>query len=398
MPIASHIRKQMEESSWIRRMFEEGIELKQRYGERAVFDLSLGNPILEPPSQFKEELARIARSDEIGLHRYMPNAGFTEVRQTIAEQLSAETNLSFSSREIIMTTGAAGALNIFFRSILEAGDEVVIFAPYFPEYLFYIEHYGGKVIVAHCGSDYLPNMNSLADNISERTRAVIVNSPNNPTGAVYKDTLLYEIGQVIKAAEERYKRNIYLVSDEAYRRLNYIEEGLPWMFQYHDRTVVAASFSKDLGLAGERIGYLAISPLDADRHDLIDAAVFALRTLGFVNAPAMMQRVISKLQNHSVDIEKYRQKRDMLHKVMTKIGYECLLPEGGFYMFPKSPIEDDKAFINLLQSKLVLAVPGSGFGLRGHFRVSYCVEDWVLEGCTEGLKMAFQESMSNGAN
>ena len=386
----------MQASSWIRRMFEEGMELKTIHGPENVFDLSLGNPLLEPPPEFKQTLAEIAREHDGGLHRYMPNPGFIEVRAAVAEALTEESGTNFEPTDIIMTVGAAGAINVALRAILDPGDEVIIIAPYFAEYIFYIQHANGVYREAQSTPDFMPDLDSLASLINGRTRAIIINSPNNPSGVIYPESVIAEIAKLLQAAETRYGTEIYLITDEPYRKLIYTCDPYPFVFKHHIRTIVATSHSKDLGLAGERIGYMAVNPNDPGKADLLDASVFMLRTLGFVNAPAIMQRVISKLQRSSVDMSQYLRKRDIIHSGLAKIGYRCNLPDGGFYLFPKSPMPDDVAFVNLLKSKLVLAVPGVGFGMSGYFRASYCVEDEVLHGSFDGFAEAFKEACAGG--
>jgi aspartate aminotransferase len=392
MGISAKARTQMNASSWIRRTFEEGIELKRIHGADKVFDLSLGNPVLEPPSEFVTELTRLATDEVPGAHGYMPNAGYPDVRAAVAETLARESEYAFTGEEIIMTCGAAAAVNVTFKSILDPGDEVVIIAPYFGEYFFYVDNHGGQAVVAESDEGFQPDLGSLSAAITERTRAVLINSPNNPTGVIYPESTLIGIASVIQDAEKRFGTEIFLVSDEAYRKLIYSNEAYPLIYSYHERSVVVTSHSKDLGLAGERIGYIAVNPNYADRGDFVDAAIFANRTLGFVSAPALMQRVVAKLQNSTVDMAQYRNKRDFIYGELTSIGYECIRPDGAFYLFPKSPIEDDKKFVALLQSKLVLAVPGTGFGRPGYFRLSFSTDDRTLEGAIPGFKAAFEEA------
>ena len=392
MGISRKIREQMKGSSWIRRMFEEGIALKAEHGVENVFDLSLGNPILEPPSEFRTELLRLAGDEAPGTHRYMPNGGFPEVRAAVAENLAKETGLPFAGADVMMTCGAAGAMNVALRALLDPGDEVVIFAPYFAEYVFYIVHQGGTVRTAQCDESFLPDIDSLAAALTSRTRAVVINSPNNPTGVIYPAAVIASIGRALRDAERRHGSEIYLIADEPYRKLMFTDDPYPFIFEYHERSIVATSHSKDLGLAGERIGHLAVNPGDEGRSDFMDAATFALRTLGFVNAPALMQRVVARLQGASVDVGEYRRKRDFMYGALTGMGYECIEPQGAFYMFPRSPMADDEAFVALLQSKLVLTVPGVGFGTPGYFRVSFCVDDHTLEGSLPGFAEAFEEA------
>ena len=285
MAVSNKIRGMLEQGSWIRRMFEEGIALKQQFGDENVFDLSLGNPILEPPDEFFEELRRIIENPSPGMHRYMPNSGYPETRAAVAAQLSEETGLNFTADELIMTCGAGGALNVVLKTLLDPGDEVVIFAPYFVEYFFYADNHGGTCKVVPPDENFLPDMNALDEVIGERTRAVLVNSPNNPTGALYTDETLAEISEVIRKKEREFGTEIFLVSDEPYRRLLFDGLEYPHIFHHHVRSIVATSHSKDLALPGERIGYIAIHPDYEDGVELMDGLVFCNRTLGFVNAP-----------------------------------------------------------------------------------------------------------------
>ncbi|MCI0776018.1 MAG: pyridoxal phosphate-dependent aminotransferase [Chloroflexi bacterium] len=394
MAISRKVREQMKRSSWIRRMFEEGVELRQVHGPENVFDLSLGNPLLEPPAEFRAELARLVADESPGTHRYMPNGGFPEVRASIAEALAEESGVPVTGAEILMTVGAAGAINTILRSVLDQGDEVVLIAPYFAEYVFYVQHQTGVVKEAVCDENWLPDVESLESAIGPRTRAVIINTPNNPTGVVYPEASVAAIGEALQRAEEKYGTEIYLISDEPYRKLIYTGVPYPFIFKHHIRSVVATSHSKDLGLAGERIGYVALNPADPGRGELMDALTFSLRTLGFVNAPALMQRAVAGIQRATVDIDVYRKKRDLLYGALTGIGYECVKPDGAFYVFPKSPIPDDTEFVRELQKELVLVVPGVGFGTPGYFRASYCVDDWVIEGAIEGFRKVFNQASS----
>tara|TARA_Y100000758_G_scaffold88976_1_gene60714 strand:- start:666 stop:1793 length:1128 start_codon:yes stop_codon:yes gene_type:complete len=373
-------------------MFEEGIELREIHGAENVFDLSLGNPLLEPPDEFRTELARLVADESPGTHRYMPNGGFPEVRASIAEVLAQESGVPITGAEILMTVGAAGAINTILRSILDQNDEVVLIAPYFAEYIFYVQHQSGVVKEAKCDENWIPDIESLEAAIGPRTRAVIINSPNNPTGVIYPESSIVAIATALQRAEEKYGTEIYMISDEPYRKLIYTDAPYPFIFNHHPRSVVATSHSKDLGLAGERIGYAAVNPNDPSKNDLMDALNFSLRTLGFVNAPALMQRAVASIQRATVDIDIYRKKRDLLYGALTDIGYECVRPEGAFYLFPKSPIPDETEFVAQLQKELVLVVPGVGFGTSGFFRASYCVEDWVIEGSIEGFRKVFAKA------
>jgi aspartate aminotransferase len=391
MAISRKVREQMMNSSWIRKMFEQGRELSKIHGEQNVFDLSLGNPLLEPPPEFKTELQRLIDEEAPGTHRYMPQAGFPEVCAKVAEVLAEESGTAFTGSDILMTVGAAGGINTILRSILDEGDEVVLIAPFFGEYVFYVEHQTGVSKIATCDENWLPDIASLEATIGPRTRAVIINSPNNPTGVIYPVESIAAIAAAIQRAEEKYGTEIYLISDEPYRKLIYTDASYPFIFEHHPRSIVATSHSKDLGLAGERIGYVAVNPNDPGKADLLDALKFSLRTLGFVNAPALMQRVVAGLQRATVDVDIYRKKRDLLYGMLTKIGYECVQPDGAFFVFPKSPIPNDVEFVAELQKELVLVVPGVGFGTPGYFRASYCVEDWVIEGSIDGFRDIFAQ-------
>jgi aspartate aminotransferase len=388
MAVAKKIHDYMVQGSWIRKIFEEGIALSQKYGADAVFDLSLGNPVMEPPEEFFAELKRIADDPSPGMHRYMPNAGYPETRGAVAAQLSEETGLTFGADNVIMSCGAGGALNVVLKTLLDPGDEVVIFAPYFVEYFFYADNHGGSCKVVPPDADFLPDMDAFESAIGPRTRIVLVNSPNNPSGALYTEDVLARLAEVIRQKEEEFEREIFLVSDEPYRRLLYDGLEYPHVFHHHVRSIVATSHSKDLALPGERIGYVAVHPDYTDATELMDGLVFCNRTLGFVNAPALMQHIVAKLQAVTVDISQYQAKRDFMYDALTGLGYDVLKPQGAFYMFPKAPIDDDVEFVAELQKYNVLVVPGMGFGMPGYFRISFCVTDQTLEGSIPGFRKA----------
>ncbi len=381
----------MVEGGWIRKMFEEGIALKKKYGERNVFDLSLGNPVVEPPDRFREELRRLANNPSPGMHRYMPNSGYPETRAAVAAHLAAETGLPFTANEIVMTCGAAGALNVVLKTIVEAGDEVIIFSPYFVEYVYYIDNHQGVCRIVPTDSQFMPDLKALEKAMTPKTRVVLMNSPNNPTGAVYGSGVVNGIGRLLAKKEREYETEIFLVSDDVYRRLVYDGVDCPYPFKYHVRTIVATSHSKDLALPGERIGYVAVNPAYDGREELLGGLVFCNRVLGFVNAPALMQNAVRTLQDTSVDVGDYMRKRDLVCDALVQMGYSIVKPRGAFYIFPQSPIEDDVAFVKALQKHNVLVVPGRGFGAPGYFRISYCLEDWVLEGSLKGFKAAAEE-------
>jgi len=389
--ISEKVRKMMAERAWIRRMFEEGIVLKQRYGEENVFDLSLGNPIMEPPAEFNRELKKLAEQPLSGRHRYMENAGYPETRAAVARQLSLETGIKFTVKDIIMTCGAAGALNVVLRTILNPGDEVIIFAPYFLEYLNYIEYHDGVARVLPSDEQFIPRLDVLKAAIGAKTRVVLVNSPNNPTGVVYAETLLQQLGKLLHEKEAQYGTQIFLVSDEAYRKIIYDKLRFQSPLHHHHQSIMVASHSKDLALPGERIGYIAVYPDCSQQEELINGLIFCNRTLGFVNAPALMQHVVRHLQHVTVSVDEYQKKRDFLYDHLIKMGYSVIKPQGAFYMFPESPLEDDVAFVRELQRWKVLTVPGRGFGAPGYFRISYCVDDQTLEGSLAGFRKAAEK-------
>lgn len=389
--VARRVRDAMQSGSWIRRMFEEGMQLKEQYGADNVFDLTLGNPVVEPPRVFKEELARWASASDAGLHRYMPNAGYPETRAAVAQALSEETGLAVASDHVLMTVGAAGGLNVVLKALIDPGDEVIVWAPYFVEYLFYIDNHGGVAVVAETDEGFLPTPSALEEKLSPRTKAVIINSPNNPTGVLYPGELLAQMSGLLSQKEAEFGTEVYLISDEPYRKLIYDGLIYPPVFHYHPRSIVVSSHSKDLAIPGERIGYAAISPQMQNGQELMEGMVFCNRTLGFVNAPALMQHVVASLQQATVDVGDYQRKRDRLYQALTDMGYNVVRPQGAFYMFPQSPVPDEMQFIAQLRRHNILAVPGKGFGRSSHIRISYCVEDGTIEGALPGFRQVAVE-------
>lgn len=371
-------------------MFEEANALKEQLGAENVFDLSLGNPITEPPIQFFQELSLFIENPTPGMHRYMPNAGYPETRAAVAAQLGVETGLNFTANEILMTCGAGGALNVALKTLLDPGNEVIIFAPYFWEYLFYVDNHGGTCRIVPPSENFYPDLKAFEDSISADTKVVLVNSPNNPSGVVYSSELLASLGEVIRKKEREYGGEIFLISDEPYRKILFDDAEYPHIFPYHVRSIVVTSHSKDLALPGERIGYIAVNPRNEDAPELVDGLIFCNRTLGFVNAPALMQHIVKNLQSVTVDVTDYQDKRDYLYTELTNIGYSIIKPQGAFYMFPRCPIEDDVAFVGELQKHNVLVVPGRGFGMPGYFRISFCVTDRELRGAMPGFRAAME--------
>ena len=391
MAISDSVRQHMAGSSWIRRMFEAGIVLRRERGLENVFDLSLGNPVAEPPEELLQELRRLVTNPPVGGHRYMPNAGYSETRQAVAAALAEETGLPYTAAQIIMTVGAGGAINVALHSILNPGDEVLILTPYFPEYLFYTANHQGTPVVVRCDDAFNPDLADLASKLTPQTKAVLLNMPNNPSGAVYSEELLDELASILHEWGGKHGIEIYQISDEPYRKLLFDDAAYPFPQLRYPLTITATSHSKDLAVPGERIGYLAIHPECPDWTDLIDACIFSNRVLGFVNAPALMQQAIARLQHVTVDVKDYQRKRDFMVDALTELGYRVRKPQGAFYLFPRSPVPDELVLTEYLQRHGVLVVPGRGFGLPGHFRISFCVEDRVLEGALEGFRSVAKE-------
>lgn len=385
MTISTQVREAMTRSSWIRRMFEEGARLKQEHGVENVYDFSLGNPVVEPPQRVKEALQRAASTDAPrGVHRYMPNAGFPHVRAKVGEYLARETGLDYSGDQVVMCVGAGGGLNVIMKSLLDPGDEVICLTPFFVEYRFYVGNHGGESVLVPTDASFQPDLDAIDAAITERTKAVIVNSPNNPTGVVYTKESLDALGDLLRRASERIGHTIYLITDEPYRHIAYDVE-VPWVQLSYEATILVTSHSKDLALPGERIGFIAPSPRIEGVTELVGALTFSNRTLGFVNAPSIQQRAVADLQGYSVDPAVYRRKRETFLPALRSMGYEIVEPRGAFYMFPKSFVADDVAFVRELQEERILTVPGTGFGRSGHFRISYCVEDETIERSLDGF-------------
>ncbi|MDD4169294.1 MAG: pyridoxal phosphate-dependent aminotransferase [Desulfotomaculaceae bacterium] len=378
MAISRKINSAMSNSSWIRKLFETGIQLKKMYGEDKIFDFSLGNPDHEPPKAFKEALVKSALEPIPGMHDYMSNAGYPETRRAVAETLVRQSGLPFSENHILMTVGAAGALNTVLKTILDPGDEVIILSPYFVEYRFYIDNHGGVIKVVPTNDDFSIDLNAIDDALSVATKAIIINNPNNPTGVVYDADALAGLGKLLQAREKELGHPVYVISDEVYAKLVYDGVTIPSVFKYIKNSILATSYSKDLALPGERIGYAAVSPKIDQVGRFMDGLIFCNRTLGFINAPALMQRLVTGLQHQSVDTARYQEKRDILYDHLTAIGFKMVKPQGAFYLFPQSPLEDDVEFINMALKFNILVVPGRGFGKPGYFRMAYCVDKQMI--------------------
>ena len=385
MAIAKKIQQFMEKASWIRKMFEEGAALKKEYGERNVFDFSLGNPNLEPPDKFIDVFMRIAGEKIPGKHGYMSNAGYAETRDAIAEYLSEEHGKEIFGRHIIMTCGAGGALNVVLKTLLDQSDEVVIPLPYFVEYNFYVDNYNGTSRLVKTRDDFSLDLDEIESALSPQTKAVLINSPNNPTGRVYDEKSISGLAQILDKKSQEFGKEIYLVSDEPYNKIVYDGVKVPSILSAYKNSILVTSYSKDLSIPGERLGFIAVNPEAAPLDQLLNGLIFCNRTLGFVNAPAFIQRVVQHLQGISVDIKIYQRKRDLLCTALREMGYSFIRPEGAFYLFPRTP-RNDIEFVRELQQERILTVPGSGFGCPGFMRIAYCVEDWVIEGALPGFR------------
>jgi aspartate aminotransferase len=376
MKIAGHISK----SSWIRRMFEEGERLRQEFGAENVHDFTLGNPDVEPPAAFQNELLALAQNPLPGMHRYMNNAGYAETRTAVAAKLTKDSGLNVGPEHVVMTCGAGGALNVVLKTILNPDEEVIILAPYFVEYKFYIDNHGGvPVEVWTDHATFQLDIDAIQRALTPRTRAIIICSPNNPTGVIYPKESLRQLGELLKDIHTRNGHRIYVISDEPYARIAYDGKHVPNIFPLVESSIIVTSHSKDLALPGERIGYLAANPAMDTVMQFMEGAVFSNRVLGFVNAPALMQRLVAKLQDESVDIAEYQAKRDLLVTELTAMGFSMVKPDGAFYLFPKSPVADDVEFVKLAQKHRILLVPGAGFGAPGFFRIAYCVDKGIIE-------------------
>jgi aspartate aminotransferase len=387
MSVARSIALALERSSWIRRMFEEGARLKRELGADKVFDFTLGNPEVEPPAAVLAALRRVAGDEDPGRHGYMPNLGFADVRAAIAKSLASETSVPFAAENICMTVGAAGACNVILKSILDPGDEVILLAPFFAEYPFYVSNHSGRILVVDTTADFLPDIERIAAVLTPRTRAILLNTPNNPSGRVYPREILHDLAALLARLPEP----PLVISDEPYKRLVYDGRVPCPVASEIPGTAVCYSWSKAQALAGERIGYLALSPRIPDAAALMNACAFANRTLGFVNAPALWQRVMAEAGDVCVDVAAYEHKRDLLCDGLVGAGYDVQKPEGGYYVFLKSPIPDDVAFVGTLVRHGILSVPGTGFGRPGYLRLSITVPVDCIERSLPGFEKALRE-------
>ena len=391
MAISEKVRGFISQSSWIRKMFEEGDRLKKQFGAEKVFDFSIGNPSVEPPIEFRRALRLVAAEEVSGAHGYMPNAGYLETRKVVAQALSKDHGVSLTAGHIIMTCGAAGALNVICKVLLEPGDELLAPVPCFVEYKIYADNANGIAKFVKTKDDFSLDLAAMRDAITEKTKIVLINSPNNPTGKVYDEASIKGLAELLEERSRAYGKDIYLVSDEPYREIVFDGITVSSILSAYRNSIIASSYSKSLSLAGERIGYLAVNPTISDVEDVIGGLVLFNRTLGFVNAPALMQRVIAKIQGVTVNVEEYRRKREILCDGLSSIGYEFIKPGGTFYLFPKAPGGDDIEFVKALTKRKILTVPGRGFGWPGNFRIAFCVDDATIVNSMKGFEETFRE-------
>lgn len=391
--ISAKMQEQVQSSSIIRAMFEEGKRLAEIHGAENVFDFSLGNPSVQPPEEVNQAIIEIVNTaNAMSIHGYMNNSGYEDVRAAIANSINAKFNTAFTNNNILMTVGAAGGLNVIFKTLLNPGDEVITFAPFFGEYRNYVKNYEGELVIVSPNTlDFQPNLQEFGKKITPKTKAVIINSPNNPTGVVYSEETIIQLSAVLTEKQKEFGTDIYLVSDEPYRELAYDDVEVPYLTKYYANTIVGYSFSKSLSLPGERIGYLVIPDQVADFENVIAAANIANRILGFVNAPSLFQRVIAKCLDAKVDLEAYNSNRELLYNALSSYGYQCIKPEGAFYLFLKAPIESDIEFCNLAKKKNILIVPGTSFGCPGYVRIAYCVAYKTIEKALPGFKALIEE-------
>lgn len=386
MSISHKIETIIQKASFIRQMFEKGAQLKKEHGAENVFDFSLGNPNLDPPKEFHEALSNILASNEPMMHAYMPNIGYPKTREAVAAYVGKEQGVDMTLDQIIMTCGAAGAINVTFKSILNPGDEVLTVKPYFVEYGFYADNSGGTLVTVDTNEDFTLNIEAIEQAITPKTKVMLINSPNNPTGQIYNEESLKQLGELLRKKSDELGHTIYLISDEPYRKIVYDGAVVPSIFKAYENSIIVTSFSKDISIPGERLGYIAINPNATYKTDLLNGMAVANRILGFVNAPALFQKAIVGLLGKTVDINEYARKRRLLCDGLKDAGYDFIEPPGAFYLFPKSPIEDDVKFVEALQEALIIAVPGSAFGAPGHFRLTYCVDDMVIKNALPGFK------------
>ena len=386
--ISKKMEKLVAGSSVTRAMFEEGKKMAAEFGAENVYDFSLGNPNVPAPAKVSEAIKEILDTeDPVVLHGYMSNVGYPEVRDAVAKSLNKRFDTDFTENNIIMTVGAAGGLNTALKTLLDPGDEVIVFAPFFSEYTNYIKNFDGvQVVISPDLETFQPNLEELKAKVSPRTKAVIMNNPNNPTGVIYSEETLIELAKILNEAQAKYDTDIYLISDEPYRELVYSDVEVPYVTKYYKNTIVGYSFSKSLSLPGERIGYLVIPSQMNDYENVWAAAGVATRILGFVNAPSLMQKAVAKCLDEKTDISYYGRNRDTLYNGLTELGFECVKPDGAFYLFVKSPVERETEFVKKCKEQHILVVPATGFACPGYVRIAYCVAYETIVNSMPGFK------------
>lgn len=390
--LSNKIRENLGKSSFIRAMFEEGEKLRKLYGADKVYDFSLGNPDIEPPAMVKEALKKAVLEDRPKTHAYMSNAGYNDVRASVAERLAKKSGMPVKQENIVMTCGAGGALNVILKTLLNPNDEVIILSPYFVEYLFYIDNHGGKSVIVETDPEtFQPVPEKIYDAINPRTKAIIINSPHNPTGVIYSRDILSKMAEKIEARQKEFGTDICVISDEPYNKIVYDNAEVPSVFTIFKNSIIGDSYSKSLSLPGERIGYIAANPAIDEIGLLMDGLIFANRTLGYVNAPALFQRILPESLDALVEVDAYKKRRDVLYDALTSFGYECIKPQGAFYLFPKSLIPDDGEFCKRAMDYNLVIVPGKGFGCPGHFRIAYCVDIRIIENSLPAFKALARE-------
>lgn len=403
MPIADAIKKAQESGSWIRKMFEEGAALKKQYGADRVYDFSIGNPDIEPPPAFHRTLVQLATEDAPGSHGYMANVGFTEVREAMAQKASRDHQVQIDGSHVVMCVGAAGGLNVVLKAILNAGDEVVVPTPYFVEYGSYISNHGGKMVLVPSAPDFDLDVGAITAALTEKTAAVIINSPHNPTGRIYPGRTIQALAEALRRHGAQTGRYPYLIADEPYREIVYEHRQVAPVLSAYEESILVTSFSKTLSLPGERIGYIAVGPRLSNKQEMVGALAYATRVLGFVNAPALMQRVVAQLIDAQVDVSIYARRRDAFKEVLDAAGIPYIEPEGAFYLFCQVPARRhgpsgatdsatpiDVQFVNHLKDHLILAVPGTGFGASGYFRLAYCIDEPIIRNSSGAFKKAME--------
>lgn len=393
MPVAENIKKAASNASFIRRMFEKGAVLKKEFGVENVYDFSLGNPDMKAPKEFEEKLLEIIKADIPGKYCYMPNAGYLHVRENIAKKVSKDQNANLNANNIIMTCGAGGAMNVVLKTILNPGDNVLASTPCFMEYQFYVDNHRGIFKTIPGKEDFDLDIDAFEKAINKETAAIIINSPNNPSGKIYSAETLNKLAELLNKKSKEFGREIYLISDEPYTKIIFDNEVVPSLFDKYKHSIIVTSYSKELSIPGERIGYIAVNQEAADLEELIAGMVLCNRILGYVNAPGLMQRAVGELTDIAIDAKVYEEKRDILCQGLEKIGYEFIKPQGTFYLFPKCPGKDDMAIVDALLEEQILVVPGAGFSFPGHFRISFCVETSTIERAMPGFERAFKKVM-----